>query len=111
MFRKKSRRGVLHGIVIKPKRIPSCPECGALTTRKLGMWSCAGCGWKGHSPSYFGRVIFLDKTKSYECPRCHNVVKPKLREMNDGSKDECCPRCKLKLPHDLTPFPKKIVDL
>jgi hypothetical protein len=56
-------------------------------------------------------VIFLDKTKSYECPRCHNVVKPKLREMNDGSKDECCPRCKLKLPHDLTPFPKKIVDL
>jgi hypothetical protein len=57
-------------------------------------------------------VIFLDPKKKYECPECHNLVKPKLEviggETDNGVfnkvfKDQCCPRCHRSLPDDLKP--------
>src|SRR5438445_2800708 len=93
----------------------SCPHCGGYVTRRFwifSLWNCARCEWKGHSPSWNWKVIYLDPTKTYECPNCGNYVHPRLEmtayvvDDNKAMKEQCCPKCHKLLPHDLRPIPQ-----
>src|SRR5437867_12207619 len=87
------RRGTLHPIRGRQGPPRSCPRCGTYVTRSvLGRWSCADCGWKGLTPAPY-RIIYLDPGREYACPRCHNVVKPKVEETIGGVPDQSCPKC------------------
>jgi ribosomal protein S27AE len=98
---------------------PSCPRCGTYVTRGFwffGRWSCAACEWKGRSPSFDGKLIFLDESRTYECPRCHSYIRPRIKtrsyEETDhgwiGHKAQSCPKCDLELPHSLNPIPERV---
>jgi len=96
---------------------PSCPHCGGLVTRRLwilSLWTCARCDWRGFSPSWGGRIIYLDPRRTYECPECGNYVKPKLEttvyDVDDHKafKEQSCPRCHRPLPHELKPLPESL---
>src|SRR2546426_1232834 len=85
------------------------PNCGTRVTRStLGRWSCADCGWKGLTPPPY-RIIYLDPAKSYQCPRCHNTIQPKVEQTASGDKDQRCPKCHLTLSDNLQPVSEKIL--
>ena|SRR6266550_8370212 len=96
---------------------PNCPYCGTLVTRRfwfLSRWYCGRCEWRGRVPSWNGRLIYLNPKRTYECPECHNYVKPKLEMMgydvdnHKTFKDQHCPRCHRSLPDDLKPLPETL---